>query len=177
MKNDKVGFIDSYNSLANTKNTKRKMIQMSKIYDKYIQLKSSSNHKENTLYLFKSGLFFIFIDKDAQIISSLLNLKLGQLNDTIVKCGFPANSLQKYLKLLKSTPYRIEIVSSENDKPLASKDYLYGKEVKNVVEEIIKTNIDSLSISEAYNFLYDIQCKLNAIHKEFEQNETKKKSI
>ena len=82
---------------------------MSKLYDKYRKLKTSENHTPNTLYLFKTGLFFIFIDEDAKIISELLNLKLCNLNETIVKCGFPCNSLQKYLNLLKSTPYNISI--------------------------------------------------------------------
>ena len=89
---------------------------MSKIYDKYIELKTSPNYQENTLYLFKSGLFFIFIDKDAQIVSNILNLKLSHLNETILKCGFPVQAL--------------------------------------------KVNIDSLSISQTYDFLYHIQNKL-----------------
>ena len=54
---------------------------MSKIYEKYLKLKSSSNYEKNTLYLFKSGIFFIFIDNDAKLASNLLNLKLVKLND------------------------------------------------------------------------------------------------
>lgn len=139
---------------------------MSKIYNKYIALKSNPNYKENTLYLFKSGLFFIFIDKDAQIISPYLNLKLSQLNDTIVKCGFPINSLQKYLNLLKSTPYHIEIVSLENDKPITTNHYMCTENIKIIIDEILQTNIDSLSISQAYDFLSDIQKKLRLFYKD-----------
>ncbi len=136
---------------------------MSKLYDKYIELKSNPDNKKNTLYLFKSGLFFIFIDNDAQIVSNFLNLKLSHLNENIVKCGFPVQSLEKYLGLLKNMPYHIEIVSFENEKTLPCNNYLYEENVKKVVDEILKTNIDSLSISEAYDFLHNIQntLKLN----------------
>lgn len=148
--------------------------QMSKIYNKYIELKSDPNHPENTLYLFKSGLFFIFIDKDAQIISPYLNLKLGQLNDSIVKCGFPINSLQKYLNLIKNTPYQIEIVSFDSDKPMVSSQYMYTENLKTIIDEILQINVDTLSISQAYDFLYDIQNKLNLIYEESFKGETKK---
>ena len=137
---------------------------MSKIYDKYQKLKTSDNYTPNTLYLFKAGLFFIFIDEDAKIVSNLLNLKLGNLNDTIVKCGFPCNSLQKYLTLLKNTPYNVEIVSLDNqDSPMTSNNYLTNRQLKIIVDEIINLKIDDLSISQAYDFLYKIQDKLRTV--------------
>lgn len=152
---------------------KGSITQMSKIYNKYIELKSESNYQENTLYLFKSGLFFIFIDKDAQIISPILNLKLGMLNDTIVKCGFPVQSLQKYLNLMKNTPYHIEIVSFENKTPISTNQYLYYENMKAIIDEILHTNVDTLSISQAFDFLYNIQSKLSALSKEYLENEAK----
>lgn len=161
--------VDSYIKIQ-----KGKVEQMSKIYNKYIELKSDPNHQENTLYLFKSGLFFIFIDKDAQAISQYLNLKLGQLNDCIVKCGFPINSLQKYLNLIKNTPYQVEIVSFEADKPMTSNHYMYTENLKSIIDEILQINVDTLSISQAYDFLYDIQIKLNLIYKDSFKGETKK---
>ncbi|MEI3393691.1 MAG: hypothetical protein V8R45_03935 [Clostridia bacterium] len=137
---------------------------MSKIYDKYQKLKTSDNYTPNTLYLFKAGLFFIFIDEDAKIVSNLLNLKLGNLNDTIVKCGFPCNSLQKYLTLLKNTPYNVEIVSLDTqDSPMTSNNYLTNRQLKIIVDEIINLKIDDLSISQAYDFLYKIQDKLRTV--------------
>lgn len=161
--------VDSYIRIQ-----KGQVEQMSKIYNKYIELKSDPNYQENTLYLFKSGLFFIFIDKDAQIISPYLNLKLGQLNDSIVKCGFPINSLQKYLNLIKNTPYQIEIVSFDSDKPMASSQYMYTENLKTIIDEILQINVDTLSISQAYDFLYDIQNKLNLIYEESFEGEAKK---
>lgn len=147
---------------------------MSKIYDKYKILKTSNNYNSNTLYLFKAGLFFIFIDEDAKIVSNLLNLKLGNLNDTIVKCGFPCNSLQKYLTLLKNTPYNVEIVSSDSlESPINSSNYLTNKQIEVIANEIINLKIDDLSISQAYDFLYRVQQELSDVTKE-KVNEAKK---
>lgn len=140
---------------------------MSKIYDKYKILKTSNNYNSNTLYLFKAGLFFIFIDEDAKIVSNLLNLKLGNLNDTIVKCGFPCNSLQKYLTLLKNTPYNVEIVSLDNqESPMTSNNYLTNSQLKIIADEILNLKIDDLSISQAYDFLYKVQQKLSDVTRE-----------
>ena len=44
---------------------------MSKLYNTYISLKANEEDTNNTLYLFKAGLFFICIDKDAQIASNI----------------------------------------------------------------------------------------------------------
>ena len=67
---------------------------MSKLYNQYINLKANNPEK---YFLFKNGLFFIFLDDDAKLMSQLLNLKLSPLNANIVKCGFPENSLEKYI--------------------------------------------------------------------------------
>lgn len=147
---------------------------MSKIYDKYKILKTSNNYNSNTLYLFKAGLFFIFIDEDAKIVSNLLNLKLGNLNDTIVKCGFPCNSLQKYLTLLKNTQYNVEIVSLDTqDSPMTSNNYLTNSQLKIIAEEILNLKIDDLSISQAYDFLYKVQQELSDVTRE-KLNEAKR---
>lgn len=58
---------------------------MSKLYEKYSQLKRLDSSK---YYLFQSGIFYIFIDQDAIFMSSALNLKLTHLNNEILKCGF-----------------------------------------------------------------------------------------
>lgn len=143
---------------------KERKILMSKIYDRYLELKSDPKHQTNTLYLFKVGLFFIFVDDDAKIVSNLLNLKLGSLNETVVKCGFPCNSLQKYLSLFKSTPYKIEIVSiNSHEAPIASTSYLNNKQLEIIVDEILNVKIDDLSISQAYDFLYKMQNELRLL--------------
>lgn len=137
---------------------------MSKIYDKYIELKS--NNDKNTLYLFKYGIFLIFIDEDAKIISRILKLKLTHLNDNIVKCGFPSNSLNKYLNLLKNTPYNIQIVNTESSQTLSTYDYIHNEDIKKILKMLLEVNIDSLSISDAFELLSNIQRDLVCIFKE-----------
>ncbi len=141
---------------------------MSKLYQKYLDLKSNLDYEPNTLFLFKSGLFFIFLDDDAKLVSSLLNLKLCPLNDTIMKCGFPATSLQKYLNLLKNTPYHVQLVTLATSQPINSYTYLYQQEIQAILNEIIQVDIEHLSISEIYDFLSHIQQRLSLVNKEFD---------
>ena len=54
-------------------------------------------------------------------MASLLNLKLTNFNENVLKCGFPVNNLDKYLNLIKSLGYTIEIVDSVTSSPLPSK--------------------------------------------------------
>lgn len=84
---------------------------MSKLYKKYISLKIENPNK---IYLFKVGIFYIFLDDDARLMSTILKLKLTKLNSVIFKCGFPVNSSEKYFNLLKKYNYDICIVD-END--------------------------------------------------------------
>ena len=84
---------------------------MGKLYKKYISLKIENPNK---IYLFKVGIFYIFLDDDARLMSSVLKLKLTKLNSVIYKCGFPVNSSEKYFNLLKKYNYNICVVD-END--------------------------------------------------------------
>ena len=63
---------------------------MSKLFNNYILLKSQDCNK---FYLFKSGIFYIFLDADARSMSQQFGFKLSNLNNSVVKCGFPTNSL------------------------------------------------------------------------------------
>ena len=73
---------------------------MSKLYTTYLNLKAKDT-SDKTVYLFKSGIFYVFLEGDAKKMSPLLSLKLCPLNETVVKCAFPATHLQKYLTLLR----------------------------------------------------------------------------
>ena len=84
---------------------------MSKLFTMYQNLKSENS---SDLYLFKSGMFYIFLDDDARKINELLGLKLTNLNSSVQKCGFPQNSLNKYLKLLNYLPYSIKIIDGSS---------------------------------------------------------------
>lgn len=131
---------------------------MSKLYNIYINLKQEDSE---TLYLFKSGAFYIFLDEDAKIINNIFDLKLTNLNSEIVKCGFPTNSLQKYLKILNCTKYNIKIIDTTSNTLFNVKEFTINNDNINLLKTISTINEDNLSIKDAYEFITTI--KNNAI--------------
>lgn len=138
---------------------------MSKLYNIYLSLKKEEPNT-TTLYLFKSGIFFIFIDNDAQSIYQLLNLKLTHLTNTIVKCGFPISSLEKYLNLLESTPYTIKIIDTTSNTIYTPKDFSINTKITELLNIISKIDIDNLSVKQAYESISNIKNSVNLIKKE-----------
>lgn len=127
---------------------------MSKLYEKYLSLKKENNSK---YYLFKSGIFYIFLDDDAKKISHILNLKLGNLNKNILKCGFPVNSLSKYMTLLKNANCDVQIVETSSKKVDTNiVDIQNNEQLQNLLKRLANINPDNLSIKEVYSFLEDI---------------------
>lgn len=135
---------------------------MSKLYEKYKILKSQNPSK---LYLFKSGIFYIFLDEDAKIMSNLLSLKLTNLNDTVLKCGFPVQNLNKYLNQIKQTNYEVEILNSSDGKSYSSEDYVSNSNVQAFLLELSNIDAESLSIKEAYSLIDTIVSKAKSIIK------------
>lgn len=136
---------------------------MSKLYEQYLLLKKQDNSK---LYLFKSGIFYIFLDDDAKLISSILNLKLTNLNEKVLKCGFPVNNLNKYINLINSSGYKVNIIDSNNKEVYQSNDYILNEDIKNFIKNISTIDTNLLSISEAYEKLDFISSTANKIIKE-----------
>ena len=132
----------------------------SKLYTNYVSLKIKSPYKK---YLFKSGIFYIFIDDDAKELHKLLNLKLGHLNSNIVKCGFPVNSLDKYMKLLTQYGYAVEIVDFSTNSLFNYEEYLFKTKIHNFIDKISSLETNKLSISQAYDFLEELKNEANAI--------------
>lgn len=128
---------------------------MSELHKKYLSLKMLDSSK---YYLFKNGFFYIFLDTDAEKMSNVLDLKLGNLNSKVVKCGFPEPSLSKYLNILKSKNFDIVVVpTSTIEKPIAAKNYSNLLELTSFASKISKIDVDSLSISNAFNLLSDLK--------------------
>lgn len=86
---------------------------MSKLYEKYIELKKIDSKK---MILFKSGNFYIFLDEDAKSINKVTTLKLTNLNNEIIKCGFPSNSLNKYVSILENLKINFKIINDVEEK-------------------------------------------------------------
>ncbi len=141
---------------------------MSKLFDIYKNLKQEDS---KTLFLFKSGIFYIFLDEDAKIINNLLDLKLTNLNTQIVKCGFPANSLQKYLKLLSFTDYNIKIIDNSSNTSFKVKDFTMNNDNIDLLKTISNVNEENLSVKDAYDFITNIKHNAIKILKGAEENE------
>lgn len=129
----------------------------SKLYKKYLSLKIED---PNYFYLFKSGIFYIFISDDAKIIAPLLDLKLTNLNSVIMKCGFPVSSSEKYFKKMEKLNLKVKIVTLDDDFfNYNFEKYLNTKEFFECINNFLNINIDNLSISQAFDLLYHLQNK------------------
>ena len=129
---------------------------MSKLYSIYL----SEKEKNNSILLFKSGIFYLVLDKDAIFLSNTFGFKLTNLNNNIKKCGFPCNSLDKYLNLFKSYNLSINIIYTK----YSLKDFKCSKNTTELLDFIKDIDIDNLSISEAYKLLENIKEKANTIN-------------
>ena len=128
---------------------------MSKLLTTYTNLKKQDNE---TFYLFKIGLFYNFINEDASIMSNLLHLNITNLSPAIIKCGFPNNSFDKYMKVLLSLPYKIKIIDSlENNTLFELKNFETNKKIKEFIFKISEIDVNNISITEAYSLLDDLQ--------------------
>lgn len=130
----------------------------SKLYQKYISLKIQDN---DAFYLFRSGIFYIFISNDARYLAPILNLKLTDLNSSIKKCGFPVNSSQKYFDKMRELNLNVKIVDLTDMKFSTGLDkYLNERQVFEIINSFLKINIEELSISQAFDVLNDLQKEL-----------------
>ena len=133
---------------------------MSKLVSLYNSLKESN---PSVMYLFKSGMFYIFLDEDAKKINQFFDLKLTYFTPNIVKCGFPINSLEKYLNILKNMNYEIKIIVTSKDTSYSIKDYTVNNKTIELLQKISKIDIDNLSVKEAYDFIENIKSIANNI--------------
>ena len=119
---------------------------MSKIYEKYEELKKVDSEK---IYLFEIGAFYLFLDKDAENVSEKLNLKLTRFTKDILKCGFPSNSINKYKRLFREKELDVEIVKKED----RNKNDIINKIRMLDVSDI--TPIDALNILDNFKSMLD----------------------
>ena len=120
---------------------------MSKLYNRYKTLKN----KEDIVYIFKVGMFYVILDDDAKILSKLLNLKLIPLNSEVNKCGFPVNSLKKYEKILKDNKIKYKIIE----------DYEEKKDLNQFLNKIKKYDIDNMTGIKALELIYELKEIIN----------------
>ena len=149
---------------------------MSKLFKNYISLKSQDCNK---FYLFKSGIFYIFLDDDARAMSQQFGFKLGNLNDSVVKCGFPTNSLDKYIEKFKIAGCPVHIVC-DNDLKTTSNSvdlnfFVNNQLFEKTLNNFLDLNIDMLSISQAFDTLFNLQHDFKQVMQEV--SDEKKRSL
>lgn len=133
---------------------------MSKIYNKYLELKKEEPDK---LYLFHSGKFYIFIADDVETINQYVVLKKTKFTNEVNKCGFPDNSYDDYMRVFHNHHLNIEIIeassivvnnSSNNFDSVIEKYFKIEKYVKDV-------DINAVTPLQSMEILYFI---LRCIH-------------
>ena len=118
--------------------------------------KNLKSQEPNLIYLFKTGIFYLFLDNDAKTVAPILNLKLTNLNQSTLKCGFPCSSYDKYSVLFKMHDLKIKIIETDNKIIYNLKDYNANVMIRNLLESIKSINIDTFSISDVF-VLYFLQ--------------------
>ena len=113
---------------------------MSRLYNKYLELKKEDSNK---YYLFRSGNFYIFLDEDAIEVSRVTLLKLTNYSNDIYKCGFPVSSIDKYLELFENLNLKVKVVENNSiDKYLS------------IIKEL---DINNISYEESKDILFNIK--------------------
>jgi len=134
---------------------------LSKLYSEYEKLKKKNNEK---IYLFKNGIFYIALQDDAKKLSEIFDFKITNLNDSVIKCGFPSKRLDFYVDLLNQNHINFEIIDSNYGKIENYSDYLNNETVKNIITSIVELDMDNISFKQSFDFLNDINIKLKNIY-------------
>ena len=129
---------------------------MSKLYDNFVNLKCSDKDK---LYLFKSGIFFIALNEDATKLSEIFGFKITNLNDTVIKCGFPAKRIEYYSSLLDKMNIDYDLIENNSNKIKNSTDYIGNLNFNSIIEKLTKIDFDNITCKEAFDILYDLSLK------------------
>ena len=141
---------------------------MSKLYNQYLKLKSDTKEK-NIIYLFKSGIFYICLDEDARKMSDIFDFKITPLNEDVVKCGFPLKRLNYYTKLLEQMNITYEIIDNEIIQS-NKQEYLQNAVVQNIIDDILKLDMNNISYKQAFELLHQMQLNLKNLEKNNEKN-------
>ena len=126
------------------------VIIVSKLANLYKILK---NKDSSTLYLLKSGIFYIALDEDALTLSDLFNFKLTDLNKNIIKCGFPASRISYYSNLLSLKNIFYLSQYSNNSSSINNSSFANLP----IVEELLNINFDEITFKESFFILQKLQ--------------------
>ena len=136
---------------------------MSKLYKSYTNLKNNNPEK---MYIFKSGMFYIGLQEDAKKLSEIFGFKITNLNENVVKVGFPKSRLDYYTKKLEiMKDINFEIVDSDYGTIENYNDYLNNSKMKFIIDDILKLDLDNTTFRQAFDILGDLKIKLGEVYK------------
>lgn len=135
---------------------------MSKLYTKYMELKKSN---PDSVYLFKSGIFFLALQEDATLLSNELNLKVTNLTSDVLKCGFPISKEEHYIKFLQAKKIPFTIIDDLYGIVENYSDYMNNEKIKKIINELINIDFNNITFKDAYEILLSTSNSLKKIYK------------
>lgn len=131
---------------------------MSKLYSKYLEQKALN---PNILYLFKSGIFYIALNEDANRLSDALSLRVTNITEKIYKCCFPVSKSDFYFKTLESLNIDYKIIDSSQNVVLNYAEYKDNEKFNSIITNLIKLDLNKTSFQDAYiiltNTIHDLK--------------------
>ena len=123
---------------------------MSKLYSKYLEQKALNS---NILYLFKSGIFYMALNDDANRLSDALSLRVTNITDKIYKCCFPVSKSDFYFKTLESLNIDYKIIDPSQNVVLNYAEYKDNEKFNSIITNLIKLDLNKTSYQDAYIIL------------------------
>ena len=131
---------------------------MSKLYSKYLEQKALN---PNILYLFKSGIFYMALNDDANRLSDALSLKVTNITDKLYKCCFPVSKSDYYFKTLESLNINYKIIDPSQNVILNYAEYKDNEKFNSIITNLIKLDLNKTSFQDAYiiltNTIHDLK--------------------
>ena len=131
---------------------------MSKLYSKYLEQKALN---PDILYLFKSGIFYMALNDDANRLSDALSLRVTNITDKIYKCCFPVSKSDFYFKTLESLNIDYKIIDPSQNVVLNYAEYKDNEKFNSIITNLIKLDLNKTSFQDAYiiltNTIHDLR--------------------
>ena len=131
---------------------------MSKLYSKYLDQKALN---PNELYLFKSGIFYMALNEDANRLSDALSLKVTNITDKLYKCCFPVSKSDYYFKTLESLSINYKIIDPSQNVVLNYAEYKDNERFNGIITNLLKLDLNKTSFQDAYiiltNTIHDLK--------------------
>ena len=131
---------------------------MSKLYSKYLEQKALN---PNILYLFKSGIFYMALNDDANRLSDALSLRVTNITDKLYKCCFPVSKSDYYFKTLESLNINYKIIDPSQNVVLNYAEYKDNEKFNSIITNLLELDLNKTSFQDAYiiltNTIHDLK--------------------